>query len=404
MLKKIFKYLGITILNFFNHIKYKFKKRDYSIVVFGAWGGKTFSDNSRFLFQYLSKNADELCLSNVVWITEENAIKEFLTEFGYQCYLKDSKEAKRYLKKAGYHLVCCGGDDIGGKYSYNAIKINLWHGLAGIKGVNFASNEYLMFKKQHPLIYKILLSCYSFKFIRKNLVLKGGWNDCYYISTTRFETELMRKYFALPDSNFIEASYARLCPCVKLLPEEEKLIEKIKDRKVILYLPTFRNKDAEYVVPTSDKSFNKFLEENNILWIEKKHAVAKSDKFEKESINIIRLDAAFDINVIVPYVKVVVSDYSSVVFDALYHNIPVFFYTPDINYYADADRGFVLPIDEFMFGKQASTVDELKNLLEKYNEDFKASMPKNIDEFRDKFWNTNMGYEEIWNRIKTVKK
>ena len=382
--------------------------RDKAIVLMGAWFGKRFADNSRYLFQYLSENKEKLGLKHVVWVTRSEMLQKELEEMGYEAYMMDSDESLYYHKRAGVHIICNYNMDAGGKkpdiltqYSNGAIKINLWHGLGGIKGVIFASKEYLDEKKKHPFKYALKDGLHSLKWYRKYVQLLGGWADSYYLSTTPYETTIFQKYFQLPKKNFIESGYPRNEKLVTLRECEKTVLQQIQSgKKVILYMPTFREDNNGYTAPLSNLDLVKTLEDQGWLWIEKKHGADHSNLLNAvQSDAVLQLDADFDANIILNYVDLIVTDYSSVSWDALYHKKPVVFYMPDFDYYMNKDRGFVLSPEEFIIGPAVYDVEQLNDTLLKYKDDFSEMLPENEQELFERFWGEETNCEKIWQDI-----
>lgn len=102
--------------------------RDPHIVLFGAWMGAKFADNSRFLYQYLEKNKSKLGLKRVIWVTRSSEVESMLKNMGYECYLCGTKESKYWHLKSGVHIVCNATNrqgheaDIDIQYSWGAKK------------------------------------------------------------------------------------------------------------------------------------------------------------------------------------------------------------------------------------------------------------------------------------------
>lgn len=384
----------------------KSKGRDNSIVLIGAWFGNRFADNSRYLFQYLSENKVALGLTHVIWVTRSSSVCKTIRQMGYECYMMDGEESIAYHKKAGIHIICNSAErdtgDILVQYSCGAFKLNLWHGLGGIKGVEYASKQYELKKQANPLKYFLKELFNRNGIYRKLVVGYGGWGDCFYLSTTEFETEIFQQYFYRDKSHFIEAGYPRNEQCIKLTPNETEIIKLIQEKKnVILYLPTFREGNSKFQKPMSDPRFRKFIQSMDFFWIEKKHSVDKESN-EGYDDHILSLDSTFDISTILPYANLVITDYSSVSWDALYFNIPVLFYVPDIEIYCSQERGFVLKKSEFMIGKKTETIEELIGLLQKFIKDFEYLKEPNYNEMKKKVWNTPTEYSEIWKKIKSA--
>ena len=141
--------------NIYLYFRYGLRKRDNQIILFGSWFGNKFADNSRFLFQYLAENKEKYGFKKVVWATRNEKVFNALEALGYTVVMIGTKESDYYHKIAGIHVVCNAGSstnasegDIDGKFSFGAIRINLWHGIPA-KGVDYASIEYKKREKAH---------------------------------------------------------------------------------------------------------------------------------------------------------------------------------------------------------------------------------------------------------------
>ena len=402
------KKIEIIARNVLEEIKQLRLKRDSSIVLFGSWFGNRFADNSRYLFQYLSENKEKYNLTHVVWVTRDKELCCELIQMGYEAYMMESEESIRYHKKAKFHIISNSNQKVGGKetdiltqYSNGAIRINLWHGIGGIKGVGYASKTYLDEKEKHPVLYNFLEKIIQFRMYRLFVQVLGGWGDCYYLSTTPFVTEGFKKYFKMPDEFYIESGYPRNQYEVKVRKCEKKVIEQIgKCKKTILYMPTFRDNNEHYISPLSNEKFINYLKQDEWTWIEKKHGADISDLLrEREEKNIIQLDGNFDASIIIPRVDIVITDYSSVSWDALYHKKPVIFFMPDFDYYMKQDRGFVLKPEEFLIGPAVYSTEELLNILKKHRNSISEMIPDNEEEIFEKIWGREKECSEIWEDI-----
>ena len=54
-----------------------FIKRDPNLLVFGAWFGQKYSDNSKYLFEYLVGNHKEY---KIVWVTKSDEVIKLITD------------------------------------------------------------------------------------------------------------------------------------------------------------------------------------------------------------------------------------------------------------------------------------------------------------------------------------
>ena len=406
MLKKISKYILLFAKNIFYLICSCFYRKDPSIVLFDSWFGQKFSDNPRYLFQYLSENKNDLGLSHVVWVTRDEFINDKLNLMGYESYLINTNESIIFHKKAYYHIcnnspTTCQGfpGELLGQYSFRAIKINLWHGTGAIKKLNMATNDYKMKISRHPVLYQIKQFVYSNSSVyRKIFVSSGGWEDCYFLTTSKTELDKLQQCFPLPKEHFIISGYPRNTKQPRLLPFEEDIVKCLtRYKRIILYLPTFRSGQTDFNFTEISKKLAVLLEKKDILFIQKAHSAdSHSDVPYKLEGNILNLNTNFDINILIPLVSVVMTDYSSVLADALYHYKPVILYVPDYEEYMTGDRGFSDDA-EFLLsaGKKIYDITSLKCFLENYN--FDDAKTDTYDEVRTRIWGEEKkNIEDIW--------
>lgn len=383
--------------------------RDKSIVLFGAWFGERYADTSRYLFQYLSDNKEKYGLTHVVWVTRSEVVKDEIADLGYEAYMMDSEESLYYHKTAATHVICNMSDissiyaeDIMGRYSFGAHKVNLWHGVMPMKGVAAASNSYKKQKQSFPLLY--MLSEFLSKHCRLYRCLMhshGGWGDCFYLSVTPTGTDMLQKFFLLPRNHFIETGNPRVCGSVSFTKREKEFYSILKQyRKSILYLPTFRDANSSFDFNHVAEPLQDFLKEKGILWIQKAHTAAASATYTyRQEGNIISLSSDFDINSIMKDITLLVTDFSSVAADAMYYYKPIIYYMPDYDEYMNKDRGFVVDPETIIMGPKTFNSDELRQVILE-NIDTSFSPGQRYLDTRFKYWGPDKSMDEIWNDIK----
>lgn len=332
--------LGVLVINLF-------VKRNPNSVLIGAWMGEKFSDNSRYLFQFLSDNKEELSLKNVVWVTRNEKIFQELTSKGYQVYMCGTLSSFYWHVKTGTHILCNAiyvlqngrfQPDIQTCLSYGAKRVQLWHGV-GLKAIGTASNK--------SKLGKLEFNPKRFSFLRI-ITTPGGWFDYSFLTTSpKYLEANFQMSFCNKDKMFISC-YPRNCECLWLLNRETEIIDQISEYKTkIIYLPTFRSDYSNYRHPLEDPNLIAYIEQNDILWIEKQHSASDFTINDVNSKNIFSLDDNFDVNVIYDFVDIVISDYSSAAFDAIYKDIPMIMYTPDLEDFKNGDVGFVYDINYY---------------------------------------------------------
>ena len=361
-MRSVLFHLKALILNLASAILNLVIKRDKGIWLFGSWMGTRFADNSRYLFQYLNDNKSKYEIKKVIWITRNRDLQRQLQEMGYTAEMANSIYGIYIHLKAGVHVVCNMAysnsgykGDINGNLSNNAVKIQLWHGFP------IKSNVRTTPKRGESALKKSIIYRRS---------LPGRWAETQYVvSMSEDCTRRYKIWFNNPDLRTIECGYPRNCECIKHTDIEKMVIQDIKKyKKTILYLPTFRGYPISFKHPLTDKDFCKWIKENDILWIEKPHlASSMTDYFnevnELAHDNILRLDGDFDVNVLLPIVSVLVTDYSSVSADAIYFDRPVVYYIPDFDQYCGSDRGLTDGFDNVTFGPKVYNASDMTDAV-----------------------------------------
>lgn len=150
----------------------------------------------------------------------------------------------------------------------------------------------------------------------------------------------------------------------------------IKDKnQVILYAPTFRGINATdayfpfYEIDTT--LLGDFLSEENSILLIKMHPFVKAkiriDNKYKNNIIIIPKD--FDVNDILFITDILITDYSSIIYEFSLLNRPMIFYAFDKEEYI-YDRDFYEPFEQIVPGKIVETLDELILAIKNKDYDF----------------------------------
>ena len=389
----VLKRLENLFLNVFAFVYGKMIGRTRRCVLFGAWMGKKFADNSRYLYQYLHEHKEKLGIDHVIWATRNPMVYNMLKGMNYECVLIGTTDARYWHCKCGIHFLCDAQfdtndfpGDIDSSFSAGAKKVQLWHG-NGIKCVPGGGGG-------------------QSSFIRtlRNLTTQGGW----YVGNYRFlcksdmDFHFFKEKFGASKKVCIDSAYPRTCECLRHIPGEMEIMKQISEfKKCIAYLPTFRKDYQNYIHPLSDPSIVEFLEKNNCLWIEKPHAADKHGHTiirGLKSNHVLILDSTFDINVLLRQISLLITDYSSVMLDALFYRKPVLYYVPDYDYYIKNDRGFLIDYDSVCITQKVFDTKELLEMIKKTIVSF--SYDDKMERMRKQFWkHDDWSYPEIWNSI-----
>ena len=381
-----------------------FWKRDKSIIVIGGWFGENFADNPRILYEYLSNNKDKLKLKKVIWVSHNIADILFLRKQGYEAYDMCSPESIKYHKIAGIHIVnnsSSGNGDILGQYSYGTKRINLWHG-TGFKGIGYCSNDFKEWTRNHKILYETYKYVFNKSKKFRKLVSKGGWADCFFLACGEREINILKSWFWLDTKKIILSNYPRHCKSNLIKNEEQNVINYINRYKgSILYLPTFRDEGSSFCPNDVANTLQHVLKEKNIVLIQKLHQASR-EPLVSNAENIISLPNNFDINIIMEKIDVLITDYSSCAFDAMYYRKRVIYYVPDIDVYTNGSNGFIenpLPwmVGSHIFDKQGLALEVNKLNFEK------PYIPnRHYEIIRKELWSNEKEINEIWEDIKRV--
>ena len=183
------------------------------------------------------------------------------------------------------------------------------------------------------------------------------------------------------DKEFVESRKQKL---YEIMPEA-------KDKKVILYAPTFRGHVATASSPDRI-DFERFCRElgNEYVIVCKHHPFVKNPPIIPEELQHFARDLTkyLSIEDLLCCANICISDYSSLVFEYSLFEKPMIFYAYDYDNYCDW-RGFYYDYSEFTPGPVVQTEDELLNSIK--NIDTQFDKQKVID-FKEKFMGSCDGH------------
>lgn len=334
--------------------------RNKKIWVLGSTFGKRFADNPRYFYLYLNqfKNGQV----KAIWISKNKNIIRQLNKNNLPAYYLYSLKGVFYCLRAKVYLYDNYSKDICFTLSGGAVKINMWHGIP-LKKINMDNKFDLV---RHPEN--------KFKKFYWKLRRMTDEKPRDYVITT---SKNLKKIFssAFNTKNVIVSGYPRndvLCNNnLKnvLLENEKKAFQDIKkmskSKKIILYMPTFRESESKFFDIIDIQRFNRFLEKNNLFLCIKLHIKSKlKQEFEKiNSKNIYVIDADIDLYSFFKYTNILITDYSSTYFDYLNLNKKIIFFNYDLKDYLEDSREMYFDYNKATPGRKVSTQDELEKAI-----------------------------------------
>lgn len=210
---------------------------------------------------------------------------------------------------------------------------------------------------------------------RQFLVTCKDWD--YLISQNNFSTEIFRSCFAFKDRPILEIGYPRNDILIRD-NKKDKIIEYKKmlglplDKKIILYAPTWR--DNEFSVKgkykfASKLNFDKAQKElsDEYIFIVKYHYLV-SDKIDWSPYEgfVYTFDETKDIAWLYLVSDMMITDYSSVMFDYSLLKRPMLFFAYDLQDYKENLRGFYFDFVEEAPGPISRDTNQLINDIKSY--------------------------------------
>lgn len=332
--------------------------------LFGSATG--FNNNSKYFYIDVIENNPEI---KAYWIGDRKttALVRYL---GFPAYFRYSLKGLWLCLTSKYYVVDHTQGCIIFWTSGGAKIINLWHGV-GWKACLWSNPFHSVFKEKGFWANYIHKLYYPHLYYKPDLLL----------SSSPYMTEhFFAPMFDIPKEKCVEDDYPRckfmLKPRDYILEhihkigavESEALIEKMrKYKKVILYAPTYRDAQYDFVAESGIKfdDLNALMVENDWLFLVKFHPSTRiSPNMQINRSHILTIDKFVDSNYIMPFTDVLISDYSSIVFDFMRLQHLIILFPFDKERYNNGSRKFQIEYDELVEGvPQVLSYDELRKLL-----------------------------------------
>ena len=347
--------------------------RDGRLCVAGSWMGEMYGDNPRYFVEYLLDNTD----FRVVWVGKEQVRSRLPSHPRIKFARAGSWKATWSALRARYWIVAQGPCDIGpaclrGK----ALLLNLWHGLAFKRGGRTRADGSVGIEKR------------SLKArIARALVWRQGdelgWTSIASTEGGRHLAEALPQFFSVdfmlpfgtPRNDYLIHNKGNDSLRRELKARYAKMLGFGKDKKIVLYLPTFRKPGVKtfsfYGLEGEQRErMASFADAANAVVVEKHHFLTLKS-------NPPLVDAAVGWNVVIDEEKshdvltqelllvadVLVTDYSSAFVDYCLLGRPCIHFVYDYDEYTTSDAGLAYDIEEIAGGPVVKTLDGLCEVL-----------------------------------------
>lgn len=354
--------------------------RDKSRMAFGSFRG-AFADNSKYLFIYAVEHGmDNRCC----WLSINRKTVALVRSLGLPAQWVFSPKGLWTALRSKTWFVNSYTSDILFCLSGGATVVNLWHGV-GLKRCEFNIQTGTLAKRyvdkefgevfRHPEVFR-----------------RPDW----LISSTPFQSEMFARAFRIPVERCLNLGYPRNAILnwsdaqikrfvAKYEPQTTReLIDSLAEySKVYIYMPTWRDSQLEvFSEQFSLPELEALLSEQNAIMLMKPHPNTRVDSIE-ETTHIRFVPRTVDVYGILPYTDVLITDYSSVLYDyLLMPKKDVILYLYDMEEYV-RDRDFYFPFAENVCGKQVRSWEELKDTIRRMDYQLKEGDRQRI---LNKFW------------------
>ena len=281
-------------------------------IVFGSNTGEFVSGSPKVLFEYIKQNHSEY---KVYFYTP---FKKLLGTYAKIKYILNF--APVFFKAKFLVSSHPPSDFYPFSWSKRKVLINTWHGTP-LKAMFFADYSDTKSNLKSILRQNKKISA----FIVSSKLEAATIAECFLINPRKFY------YLGQPRNDILLMN-----PTNKILPDIMGNIPEYD--KVILYCPTYRRDAPTKFFPFDDfdlRHFNNFLEENKSIILLRGHVYNK--ELERQYVSKRIIDFGFeicnDVNLILPEVDILVTDYSSTYIDYLLLDRPCIFVPYDLEEY-----------------------------------------------------------------------
>ena len=331
-------------------------------ILFCSFNGMQYTCNPKYIFESLYRRFGQQY--EYVWVLNDReklpmAFRDTVKVVKYR-----SVRYVYHWMRSGVHINNMGFEPALPNRK-KQLYINTWHGGGAYKCVSFDVKMYSKGCKWY---------CNRIRQLTKNTT------DCFLSSSKRF-TDVTSEDFRIAENRFVPTGMPRNDRFFSSDPTKTHMLKKQicerhhidPDNLLVLYAPTFRSYGANLRNPNSDAccpcienafetAFGKkvtFLYRRHIS----RHDTATQPR--REHPDIVDLTHYPDMQDLLEIADVLITDYSSSIWDFALTGKPGFLYMPDLAEY-QSDRGFYTPLDKWPF-PYTESIDGLCRLIVSYN-------------------------------------
>ena len=361
------------------------KKIDDKTIVFSCFNGKSYTCSPKAIYEYMLSD-EKYKDYKYIWFFSPEKINDYKfleKNRNTKVISKNSKAYIKYLQTSKYWFFNYKIADFI-KPKKEQVFTQCWHGTP-LKRLGYDLVHYdnqLNTPKEMKKRYKMETEKFSY-FISPSKyasgVFRSGWN----MKVLGKENIIIEKGY--PRNDFLFKYTEKDVSEIK----QRILGEDIKNKKIILYAPTYRANQHESgvgYVYKEEVDFSKMREklgDEFIILFRPHYFIANVFDFEKYKGFVYDVSKVDDINELYVISDILITDYSSVFFDYANLKRPIIFYMYDLEYYRDKSNGFYFDVEKELPGKIIRTDDDLITEIIRVSKEF--TYDERYKKFNEKF-------------------
>ncbi len=336
-------------------------RRDPALWVFGSWHGRRYADNSRALFDRMSREHPEI---RVVWLSRDQSIVDDVRALGLEAHALRSRTGLRLALRAAVHVVDCGIEDLDPATLGRAHLVNLWHGVPLKRLQPFDWWRPDLRWRAAAAAKRLLVGNTSFSRADVLLCANGVM------------AERMAAAFGIDDARIVRGGLPRnqglinrACR-VLLTADERRLNDEMESLATqgttrILYAPTFRDDDLTTgaMAYLEGGGLEQVLDTHDAVLYVKSHSAVVGVRTSPTGSRIRELGGDVDLHPVLDQFDVLITDYSSIYIDFLVLDRPLIFFPHDLDSYGTVVRGFYDSYDHVTPGPKVFNSSQLGDAI-----------------------------------------
>lgn len=334
-----------------------FIRVDDNVILFNCFGGQKFDDSTKAIYEYMISK-DKYNKYKIYWAFDQP--ENYILKKGYK--LKNNSIKYFIVALKAKYWITNSGIERGLKFkNKKTVYINTWHGTTIKKLGNDQKNNLCKFETTKPDI----------------MYAQGN-----------YDIQTLSSAFGIDKNKFVLAGLPRNDELTKKMSKEEEIKIKNKlniplNKKVIIYMPTFReydrNKDGSYIAPPINiKKWKEQLKEEYVLLFRIHYETSKVLGIKNDEF-IYDVSKFEPLNELLKISDILISDYSSVMFDYSILERPIYSFAYDYDIYLEK-RGTYIDIEKELPNGICKTEDELLDKIVNYNYEEEALKTRKFKE------------------------